>query len=259
MAQAQAIERVRGTARRACRAPLAPCSLSIGRGTGARHLSATMQAQAAHGAARPTGVLGARASRPSRLVVVASAAPRDELSQLQASRRQALVAGLGISAGLWLPGAPLPAAAAGASDSIYGESALMFGEEVALEKYKGQVGFVGLAAWLAGVQPAMWQARRQPLHASSKRMAALPLPDGARLAAPATPLRRCCLWSTWRRNDPCRTSTTQAPGGLACWVGGWALMSACRHGRRHAPPHSRRPPLLLLLCTLRVRPARRCR
>ena len=142
-------------------------------------VQAAMQVQAA----RPSGAVGAlgqaRPARAPRLAVAASAVPREDQPALQASRRQALVAGLGAGAALWLPGAPLPAAAAATvdpSESIYSQSALMFGEEVALEKYKGQVGVAGRTA---GLRRA-WQERT-------------PRPGSPLRGLPphAPPLRRC--------------------------------------------------------------------
>lgn len=94
------------------------------------------------GAGQPAKVgVGARHSR-CRTAVQVLASHQHDLEAHQAGRRQALLAGGALAAGLLLPrgGAmPAPAAAAG-PESIYDLSAFMFGEEVPLSRYRDQVG-----------------------------------------------------------------------------------------------------------------------
>ena len=60
-----------------------------------------------------------------------------------ASRRETLLAGGAMLGGLLLPGGAGGAAAvAPTPESIYDLSALMYGEEVPLERYKGKVGWL---------------------------------------------------------------------------------------------------------------------
>lgn len=73
-----------------------------------------------------------------------AAATGDSLGDVT-GRRQALLAGGAALGGLLLPGGTGAAAAAElasppATDSIYDLSALMYGEEVPLERYRGKVG-----------------------------------------------------------------------------------------------------------------------
>ena len=104
---------------------------------------------------RPTG---GRAALPAARGSRATAAPRatvlvrasgswresDSDAQLATGRRQALAAGGALLSGLLLPGAgggfgAAAAAEPAAVESIYDLSAMQYGEEVPLSKYRGQV------------------------------------------------------------------------------------------------------------------------
>lgn len=74
--------------------------------------------------------------------MLVSATANQHQYELWTGRRQALVAGLSLAGGVLLPsvgGGACAATSAAESDSIYDLSALMYGEEVPFERYKGQV------------------------------------------------------------------------------------------------------------------------
>ena len=170
---------------------------------------------------RAPGRAGCRAAapaptgRPRAAPAVRAAAISDRLCDV-AGRRQTLLAGGAVLGGLLLPGgaggvAAAEAASPPANDSIYDLSALMYGEEVPLDRYRGKVGAppgrcrAGSSSWEEQLA-APWETpgRRPCVEAALRRG------RPATLAAALTtdPLHhaffRCCWWSTWRANDPCR-------------------------------------------------------
>ena len=84
-----------------------------------------------------------------------------------ANRRETLLAGGALLGGLLLPGGAgagaVEAAAPPATDSIYDLSALMFGEEVSLERYRGKVSSAAAEAQLCPL-PTCKAIVRCPLH-----------------------------------------------------------------------------------------------
>ena len=127
----------------------------------------------AGGRAAPPAGRGSR-STPAPVLVRASGSWREgeHDAQLATGRRSALAAGGALLSGLLLPGVgggfgaarAAEPAANGAGDSIYDLSAMQYGEEVALSKYRGQVrlsprlrSHPPALCVRACVQPTVWQ------------------------------------------------------------------------------------------------------
>lgn len=101
-------------------------------------------------AARPLGAPPARrvGRPPARCLAVRASGLAPEHDGLSTGRRQALLAGASLASGLLLPdgagwsGAAAAAEEAPGSSSVYRPdlTALMFGEELPFDRYKGQVG-----------------------------------------------------------------------------------------------------------------------
>lgn len=142
---------------------------------------------------------GATVGRPARgrrcLAVRATASGEGALCNA-AGRRQVLTAGGLALGGLLLPGGAVGATPAAADEpaSIYDLSALMYDKEVSFDKYRGQV-------------RSSWSEQAAALLRSTGRLCPPPPPPPH--PTPCRVTRRSCWCSTWRQNDPYRTSTTR--------------------------------------------------
>lgn len=164
--------------------------------------------RAAPAVGRPRAALAVRAA--------AYGAPQHNVT-VSTGRREALLAGGALLGGLLLSGGaaagPASAAPTPATDSIYDLSALMYGEEVPLERYRGKVS--GRASGCrdeavcgrCGASGCPWC--RRPLHGKSMASCSASVVVSANMAWQSTRVFhwaccRCCWWSTSPVNDPCR-------------------------------------------------------